>query len=481
MAARSRYDRNSRRCGTATTRREFNRTLGLGLTAGMLGIAPVRQAGAIQPKRPNIIFFLTDDQRWDALGCMGNPVLKTPNIDALARQGALFTRACVTTSICCASRASILTGQYTSRHGITNFNTLFTPEALALTYPSILRREGYHVGFIGKYGVGNALPRDAFDFSRATPQLGPPWQKDGTGRRIHTTRLSAEQAAEFLQQRPQDRPFCLSLSFHAPHAADDDPKQYLFDDVDADLYEKNVIPVPKTAAPESLKTLPPFFDEQNFGRVRWHWRFDTPARYQQYMKAYYRLITEIDRAIGDIVAELRRLGLDDNTVILFAGDNGYFYGEHGLADKWYPYQESIRVPLVVYDPRLPASRRGRRIDDFALNVDIAPTILSLAGCGTPPGMQGADLSPLCAGSRPSGWRTDFFYEHPVWDRKTIPASQALVTKEMKYILWPEYGYEELFDLVRDPLEERNVVGERAYAGTLVRMRARFEKLRAAAK
>ena len=425
-------------------------------------------------KPPNMIFLLADDQRWNSLGCMGDPVLQTPNIDRMARRGTLFTHACVTTSICCVSRASMLTGQYAARHGIHDFKTPLSAAALAQTYPVLLRQNGYHTGFIGKYGVGDKVP-DAFDYNRATPQLTPQWVKDPAGKPIHVVEQDTGYALEFLRTRPKDRPFCLSLCYRVPHAEDKNEKQYLPLPQDEALYRDVTVPVPRTATQHHFELLPPFLaTEKNMGRERWHWRFDTPERFQSYTKDYYRLITEVDRSAGEIMAELKRQGVDGDTVLVFAGDNGYFLGEHGLADKWYPYEESIRVPLVIYDPRLPEARRGQRNSDLVLNVDIAPTFLSLANVAVPAAMQGRSLVPLCRGKRPADWRTEFYYDHQV-PIEGIEYSEALVAPDYKYIFWTKHQYEELFDLKHDPVEERNLAQDPHYAKVLERMRQRFHQ------
>ncbi len=175
------------------------------------------------------------------------------------------------------------------------------------------------------------------------------------------------------------------------------------------------------------------------------------------MKAYYRMVTEVDAACGKILDELRRQNVLDHTLVIFTADNGYFHGEHGLADKWYPYEESIRVPLIIHDPRLPSAKRGHVCDEFALNVDLAPTVLIAVGTDIPSGMQGHDLSPLIRGDVPDDWRQEFFYEHDVViARDVIPASEAVVTKTEKYIHWPDFDYEEFFDLKADPHELRNL-------------------------
>jgi arylsulfatase len=172
----------------------------------------------------------------------------------------------------------------------------------------------------------------------------------------------------------------------------------------------------------------------------------------------------------------------DDTLVIFTGDNGYFHGEHQFADKWYAYEESIRVPLLIRDPRLPASRRGGTNGAFVLNVDLAPTLLALAGVAAPETMQGRDLAPLYLAAVPPPWRTEFFMEHATITSKfRIPASEALVRKDVKYIVWPEWDTEELFDLTTDPQEQHNLIADPAHATRLAALRARFAELKAAAR
>lgn len=424
----------------------------------------------------NIVFLLADDLRWNSLGCMGNPIIVTPNIDGLAREGVRFNNAYVTTPICCCSRASILTGQYMSRNGVTDFNTNIDEVKYADTYPGVLRKAGYWTGFVGKYGVGK-IRRTDFDF--ATAYEGIHWYpanpdgkvevvseaKNGMkytrviGDSIHVTDRNADDAIAFLRNRPKDKPFNLSVSFFSPHAQDNHPDQYRYKP-SSEVYYKNIaIPVPKTSTQEDLCALPAFIsNEENLGRVRWHWRFDTPEKYQKYLKAYYRLITDVDLAIGKIIAELKAEGVYENTLIIFMGDNGYFQSDHELAGKWYPYEESIRVPLVIYDPRLPAKKRGTSNNEFALNIDITPTIIAAAGLKVPKVVQGKNLAPLYFSDRPIRWRQDFYVGHPViGSKEKIPSSEALVTHRDKYIYWPDYKCEEYFDLENDRFEEHNQI------------------------
>ena len=440
-------------------------------------VAPL--ANAATPSKPlNIVVLYADDWRHDTLGAAGHPVVKTPHLDRLAKEGMRFTHNCVTTAICGVSRATLLTGQWMSRHGNPAFAMFTTP--WAETYPGLLRRNGYHVGHIGKWHNGT-FPQDKFDFGRA--YSGTHWIREADGTKIHVTQKNENDALEFLRTRPTDKPFVLTLAFFATHAEDQNPLQFLPQPASMELYKDTVIPVPKTSSDEDFKRLPPFIaNEQNEGRVRYHWRFDTPEKYQTMMKNYYRLATEVDATCGRVLAALRQQGLLENTLVIFTADNGYFHAEHGLADKWYPYEESIRTPLIVRDPRMPAAQRGQTNDDFTLNVDLAPTFLAAAGIAAPARMQGRDLSSLYLASTAPAWRTEFFYEHAtIKNIHFIPSSEALVRKEVKYLYWPDFQHEELFDLTADRAETHNLAAAPNQAKTLASLRSRFAELKAAAK
>lgn len=427
-------------------------------------------------KKPNVLILYADDWRYDTLGVAGNPVVKTPHLDQLASAGVRFTHNCVTTSICGVSRASLLTGQWMSRHGCKAFTKFDTP--FAETYPGVLRKAGYHVGHVGKWHNG-PFPAKEYDFARS--YMGQHWY-EVDGKKVHVTQRNETDALAFLRDRPTDKPFCLTVAFFATHAEDSNKEQYLPQPESMKFYTDVNIPVPENATEESWKRLPPFFDKTNEGRRRWGWRFDTPEKYQSMMKNYYRLATEVDSTCGRILAELRKQGLDDNTLVIFTTDNGYFHGEHGLADKWYPYQESIRVPLIVRDPRTPKNKHGTTYDAFTLNVDLAPTVLAAAGVLAPTTMQGRDIAPLYLADKPPAWRTEFFYEHgPIGKQGAIPPSEALVRKDRKYIYWPDAKYEQLFDLTADPREENDLARNPKHADTLKELRQRFAELKAAAK
>lgn len=444
-----------------------------------LFVLSVPMAHAAEPNSPrNILILFADDWRYDTLGCAGNPIVQTPRLDQLARDGFRFTHACVTTSICGVSRATLLTGQWMSRHGCEAFTAFRTP--WSETYPGLLRARGYWVGHVGKWHNGK-FPAEEYDFGRAYG--GRHYLRQPDGSMIHVTKKNEQDALEFLRTRPADKPFCLTVAFFATHAEDPNPKQYLSQPESESLYQDVTIPVPKTMTEEAFHRLPPFIgNEQNEGRRRWHWRFDTPEKYQEYMKAYYRMATEVDATCGRILDELKQRHLLDDTLVIFTTDNGYFHGEHGLADKWYPYEESIRVPLIVRDPRMSANRRDGTNDDFVLNVDLAPTILAAVGVTAPSTMQGRDFAPLYLAAQKPDWRTEFFYEHAtIRNINFIPSSQALVRKDVKYIWWPDFDYPELFDLKADPHEEHNLAADPASAKLLTSLRQRMDQLKEQAK
>ena len=425
----------------------------------------------------NVVLVIADDWRHDTLGCANHPVVQTPTLDRLAGEGVRFTHAAATTSVCWVSRASIFTGQWMSRHGLATVGASITN--WSETYPGLLRSSGYWVGHVGKWHNGS-FPSTSHDFGRI--YHGVHWYTIN-GEPIHVTQRNENDALEFLRTRPTDRPFLLTVATFAPHAEDGNALQYLPQPETMELYADMNVPVPVNATDESFQRLPSFLaTDQNEGRVRWRWRFDTPEKYQSMMKNYYRLCTGVDTMCGRIIAELENQGVLDRTLVIFIGDNGYFHAEHGLADKWYPFEESIRVPLIVRDPRLPAANRGQTHDAYALNVDLAPTILAAAGIAAPGSMQGHDLAPLYLTKLPPAWRGEFFYEHPVISNiSRIPSSQALVRRDWKYFYWPDFATEQLFGLESDPIEENDRAGEPEQAVRLQEMRDRFNELKAAAR
>ncbi len=441
-------------------------------------VAGVAQICIAQPAdRPNIVFLLADDHRFDALGVMGNKIIKTPHLDRLAGEGTLFRNAYVTTAICSVSRASILSGQYMSRHGIDDFAKNFDAPALALTYPSLLQKAGYNVGFVGKYGVGNNPPSREYAYWRCTDKGQPPyWHKRADGSVIHDTDTIALSVDDFLDKFASEGPFCLSVNFKAPHELDGDPPTYPVQERYKNLYLDDSIPLPLTYGPEYWQKHPPFFrTDENIGRVRWKPLFSTPELYQQTVKNYYRLISGVDEVVGRIRNKLEELGIADNTIIVYMGDNGFSLGEHGLQGKWFGFEEAIRVPLIIYNP-LRKAASGKAIDQMVLNIDLAPTFLDLAAIPPPAVMQGKSLMPLLASRKIKEWRDDFYYEHTFLGSPRLPKTGGVVRKDWKYIIYTEHGYEELYHLEKDPKETRNLAGDPAFKKILSSFRQRYQEL-----
>ena len=429
------------------------------------------------PQQPNIIFLLTDDHRWDALGAMGNPIIRTTNLDALAKEGILFRSAYVTTAICSVSRASLLSGQYESRHKISDFVTDFGPQALANTYPLLLKKAGYKIGFVGKYGVGEKPPAEQYDFWACNQKGQPPYEYlNASGKPVHHTDSVGNSVRGFLNQFAGKEPFCLSVSFKAPHELDGNPPTYPVQERYKDLYKDVTIPLPETADPKYWNSFPNFFrTDQNLARLRWKPLFSTPELHQETVKDYYRLITGVDEVVGNLMTQLRQLDIDKNTIIIFTGDNGFYLGEHGMEGKWYGHEASIRVPLIMHGAALPARLKGTQTNQIALNIDIAPTILSLAGVAVPKTMQGVDLIESLGKKTPV--RTDFFYEHRYLGSPRLPQVEGVVSKDFKYMKYIEHGYEQLYNTAKDPHETTNLATDVHYQKRLVALRKRYADLK----
>ncbi len=427
--------------------------------------------------RPNLIFILTDDQRADMMGNV-TPRVQTPEMDRIVEHGIRFERAYVTTPICMASRASILSGTWERTNRYTGGAPRINDRFMLSSYPTLLRQAGYQVGYVGKWhvAVNDGIIDKMFD---SYERLRHPYlrqQPDGSVR--HLSDIAGEKAIEFLRSTSRDKPFCLSLSFNAPHAEDWNPDQYIAPPGVIDLYEGLTVPKPPLSGPAFFDSQPAFLKFEAMNRHRWYWRFDNERKRQLLTKRYYAMITGVDRVIGRVRQALDEIGAADNTVIMLMGDNGYFLGDRGWAGKWKPHEVSIRVPLIVHDPQLEASKRGAKPREFALNVDIAPTLLEYAGLEPPAEWQGRSLLPIIRGNVPADWRTDFFHEflgtHP-----TIADYEGIRTQRYKYARYIEQDpvYEEVYDLEADPHEEHNLVDKPRYSQLVRRLRKRTDELR----
>jgi len=428
---------------------------------------------------PNIVFFFTDDQTSSPIGCYGDPIARTPNLDELAAGGVRFENAFVSQSICWVSRTTILTGLTGRSYGTPGNPDQAKPEAVETLYTDLLRERGYRTGFYGKWHA--KMPKgwdrtEHFDEFEAIFR-NPFYKEQPDGALRHETDLIVDRGIDFVKSQPKDRPFALNLWFNACHAEDSDRRpgigQFPWPQSVADYYEDVEMYPPRLDDPAIFERQPEFF-QTSITRERFFWRWNTEKKYQANMRAYYRQVSGIDHAIGRFREALEEAGLAENTIIVYSADNGYHMGNRGFAGKWSHYEESLRVPLIVHDPRLPEGERGRVVEAQALNLDLPSTFLDWAGAEIPGRYQGRSLEPLVQGETPEDWRTETFHEHFAV-RHRIPAFEGIRGERFKYVRYFDHGdYEFLHDLQEDPDELVNLAGDPEYADTLEAMRERTD-------
>ena len=442
------------------------------LTAICLSGCRSREEGT-ESKRPSFLVLISDDQRWDQVSCADHPLipeLQTPNIDRLARQGVYFRNAFVTTPICAVSRASIMTGRYSRTHGIDHFNTPLSAEVLSKSYPVLLHDHGYRTGLLGKWGMGIAGTEDVFDVFIGWAGQGEYFHDTDRGR-VHNAEWLAMKAREFLESCPPETPFCLTVCFKSPH------HPYEPDERDEHLFDEVSIPRRSTDTPEHYQAVSSPVIERSLNRWCYFDERKDQATRDGFEKNFLRCVVSLDRAIGKIVQALGDLDLEENTVVVFLSDHGYLWGEHGLGGKWLLYEESTRIPLVIRGAGAFDAMRGTRTDHLALNIDVAPTILDLAGVPIPPEMDGFSLCPLADGREvPS--REKCFMEHvDVIDVvRPIPDSLGVRSEEWKYIRYVnvEPEIEELYRVRTDPLEAHNLANDICHTAIKEQLRNRCD-------
>ncbi|WP_244307301.1 sulfatase family protein [Flavobacterium fluviatile] len=428
--------------------------------------------------KPNIIFILTDDQRFDALGYAGNPLAYTPEMDNIAREGVYFKNAISTTPICAASRASIFSGMHERKHRYSFSSVEIKQEYMQEAFPKVLKEAGYYTALFGKFGVKykhlDELYNEYDDYDRKASfhdRRGYYYKTIGKDT-VHLTRYTGQQALDFIDKAPKDKPFCLQLSFSAPHAHDSAKDQYFWDKEQDFVLGNTTVPDAKFSDKSYFDKLPQIVKD-GFNRLRWTWRYDTPEKYQHNVKGYFRMIAGVDMEITKIRKELEKKGLADNTIIIVMGDNGYFLGERQLAGKWLMYDNSIRVPLMIYDPLI---KEHKDVDEMALNIDVPATILDMAGVKQPASWDGKSLVPLINSSRSNLKRDAILIEH-LWEFKNIPPSEGVRTNEWKYFRYVnDKSIEELYHLKNDPNELHNLAQDTNYTKTLNELRKKCEAL-----
>jgi len=489
-------------------------------------------------KSPNLIYILSDDQRSDLLGCAGHPVVQTPCLDQLASEGTRFTHAFCTSPLCTPSRVGHYLGQWERKHGV-NFNsgTHLSPRAWEQSFPMHLKQAGYFTGWVGKNHVpagpnGNGYDsgyfEEVFDYwygnhghSGFYPKEQSQWGGEAFNRGSADTQIElfAEGALNFLSpqkdflngegpplpHRPEDQPFCLCVTFNLPHewgtelmelrAEDDNLYRSEFRDRMKDL------PIPDSYVPLEKLTTPKLPREVYSGTALSCYDYvRSEVTLRERMIRQCQTVTGIDRFVGRIRGELERLNLADNTLLVYSTDHGLHQGEHGLGGKALLYEEDLRIPLIVYDPREPNQEAHLR-EEAVLVPDLAPTVMELCGQPVPESMQGTSLVPLLRGEHPEDWRTSFVAEN-LMDIQNYPRSECLRTRDWKYIRYfqraedpaqadlPFKGtlddyqhcltstlegeapvYEELYHLANDPLEQENLADSPDCRPRLLSMRA----------
>jgi N-acetylglucosamine-6-sulfatase len=437
----------------------------------------------------NIVFILSDDHRYDVMSFLGHPWVETPAMDALAREGVYFRNAMVTTSLCSPSRASILTGQYMHKHGVVDNNVETAPGTIF--FPQYLQAAGYHTGFFGKWHMGGQsdAPRPGFDKWVSfrgqghyyPPENQPNWSLNVDGRSVpqqgYITDELTDYALEWLQQIKSDKkPFFLYLSHKGVHGMFYPAKRH------AGRYKDKPLPIPKTMADsaENYQDKPLWLKNQ---RNSWHgvdFAYHQDTDIAEHYRLYCEALLSVDESITRVRQWLADNGVADNTLVLYMGDNGFQWGEHGLIDKRTAYEASMRVPLVGVCPT--RWKPGTTVQQVVANIDVGPTILEAAGLMTPEAMDGRSFLALAAGTADAAaWRKNLLYEY-YWEYNFphTPTTFALRTERYKFIQYHGiWDIDELYDLQQDPHEERNLIFSDEQQPRISRMRAELHELLAA--
>jgi N-acetylglucosamine-6-sulfatase len=446
------------------------------------------------PARPNMVVVLVDDMRWDDFGGGGHPFIETPNMDRLAREGARFTNAFATTPLCSPSRASFLTGQYPHANGIID-NTARESHKLSV-FPLELQKAGYRTGFFGKWHMGNDdAPRPGFDhwvgLAGQGEAVDPSLNVDGkrVPEKGYTTDLLTDYVERFIN-RPGDQPFLAYLAHKAIHpnviqrddgsvvALPGQPGGFVAAERHRGRYVGREMPrrknafVPPADKPALLQRIP------GLGPLG-----KATATTDDEIRGRLEMLLAVDDSLGRIVATLDQRGILDDTIVVFTSDHGYFYGEHGLnEERRLAYEEAIRIPLIVRFPKV--ARAGSTPGEAALSIDLAPTLLEVAGVTPVPAIQGRSLVPVLQG-KAEGWRTSFlveYYSDTVFPRIRTMGYKAVRTARHKYVRFDELkGMDELYDLESDPYELTNLIGRPESKELLATMQAELQRLLGAAK
>jgi len=414
-----------------------------------------------QNKKRNIVFILCDDHRFDYIGALGHPWLKghTPHLDRLIQNGVHFQNAFVTSSLCSPSRASLLSSLYMHSHKVVDNFTAFSDQLP--TFPRLLQQNGYRTAFYGKWHMGGAsdAPQRGFDdwlsFKGQGEYNDPEINRNGVRSRKtgYLSDILTQESRRFVKENAA-RPFCLYLSHKAIHYPFQPPPRH------ANRFAGMPVPRPDSMPykKEFYQQLPEWVKRRRYSRHGVDGLFGHATNFDDAYRGYCRSLLAVDESVGEILAQLEDSRLLNDTLVVYMGDNGYMWGEHGLIDKRAAYEPSIRVPMIAHCPDLSGPRK---VPQMALNLDIAPTFLEAAGVTVPKSMQGRSLLPLIEGRRPGDWRTDFIYEYE-WEQDFpyTPTITALRNERYTFAQYPGvWDIAELYDLQKDPGQMKNLVAD----------------------
>jgi arylsulfatase A-like enzyme len=465
------------------------------VTLASLLTPPASAWGNTPTARPNIVFILIDDLRWDDIGCAGHPFVKTPHIDRIAKEGALFRNAYATTPLCSPSRASILTGLYAHTHGIKDNTNNDVASHKLVTFLLLLQRAGYATAFIGKWHMGSDdSPRPGIDhwigLKGQGQYLDPEMKLNGRPQTVsgYATDIFNEKAVEFIK-RPHTKPFVLYLSHKAVHPnlqqrpdgsiSDPNASHFIPAERHKHLYADAKIPRRPNALIEKLEGKPALM--RQIGNLPPLSRATGTS--DDVIRDRLRMLMSVDEGVGKIFQALADKKLLDNTLIVFSSDHGYFYGEHGLSvERRLAYEETSRIPLLMRCPSL--IKAGTVVEPFALTVDFAPTLLDVAGVPVPKNMHGRSLVPLLKGDK-TPIRRSFLIEYfsdTVFPRMDRMGYQAVRSERWKHIQYTDLkGMDELYDLQADPYEMRNLIEEPRMQNVRAEMSTELRRLREESK
>jgi arylsulfatase A-like enzyme len=463
--------------GKRTSRRDFLKSAGIaslavGLHTTARAVAKLQKIAGGKPR--NVVFILSDDHRYDFMGFLGKPkFLETPNMDRMAREGAYIRHAFVTTSLCSPSRASILTGQFSHRHGVVDNQTPIREDVVF--FPRYLQEIGYETAFVGKWhmGHGDDKPRPGFDkwisFRGQGVYHDPTLNIDGRQVKAkgHISDLLTDYTVEWLDKQ-RSKPFFLYLSHKAVHAMFEPAKRHL------GRYENADIEFPRSMAdtPENYAGKPAWVKEQ---RNSWHgvdYMYHGDMDFETFYKRYCETLLGVDESIGRVLKCLEDKGLAESTLVVYMGDNGFCFGEHGLIDKRHMYEPSMRVPMLAFCPDL--IKPGTVVEQLVQNIDIAPTVLEAAGVRTPENMDGRSILPLLGG-KGVRWRDAVFFEY-YWEANFphTPTTFGVRTDRYKFIHYHGvWDTDELYDLKNDPDEIHNLIDKPEHEKLVEQLRTRM--------